>query len=784
MTSYFENNQNPFGKTEAFELFKKEGNTLINSNRTQPNKTRQQPEKHSAVTPNTIFSVQRPDFFVENIEAEESLLGCILMDPNTIDRVHADLPIEAFFVKAHRLIYAAALELRELEQPVDLMTVTTRLRDKKMLDQAGGTLKLAQLVERTVSSVNADRYAALLIDKYVRRQVIALSYDLGYYAYEFQDNSTTEFLEQIEEKVKTVVNSQYRYGSSEEFKYRQYRKIIDEVRKLELGISKPGFRAFMFYELAAKYKMNPKKLEDIYFKSLVDNENEPAMTLQEAIDKYGGQVREWFLHGFLPKGSTVLLHALGGVGKTRLAYNFMYHLMTGQNWEGFPVTAPQRRCLLVQTDESPSDMLVTLEERGIQSNMPIRLKTRWTVDHIQYLKREIEEFGAELVIIDSLTSISRHSLFSENATEYARPVLMLRDIAQELGCTIVIIHHQNSQGTSRGTKAIFNSVSEVYSLKRDPEFNTPTAPERVLSIEKSRSRRSGSYKLRFNREDGSLSCWGKEGEEDNSPAIKTKDLIVQLLADHPNTPLEAIEVHNQIGGSERHIRRCLFELAQDGLISRKRKWANKAYQYFLSVEHLVQLDQPDSTVTSHDFKHVRPAGNPCRASDSGLAGPDDNENNIFSDGFSAQKSEVFGGQRPAKRDKPISNKGLLGGHSVEHDGNFNGHSAVLGGHRAETYIENLANGATSNVNPQNCINGFGSVNSNGGSATSNFFEGEKLKVGDRVAHVDEQKYPDLKDGLVLGLNVGGALVQWYSLKMKKTELNYHKFNELRLVKRN
>ncbi|MBD2577667.1 replicative DNA helicase [Oscillatoria sp. FACHB-1406] len=119
----------------------------------------------------------------QNIEAEESILGGILLDPNAMGRV-ADLMIpEAFYISAHQEIYEAARELHRQGKPTDLMTVTSWLSDRGLLDKIGGTSKLAQLLDRTVSAVNIDRYAALVTDKYLRRQLITAGHeivDLGY----------------------------------------------------------------------------------------------------------------------------------------------------------------------------------------------------------------------------------------------------------------------------------------------------------------------------------------------------------------------------------------------------------------------------------------------------------------------------------------------------------------------------------------------------------------------------------------------------------------------------
>ncbi|OKH21099.1 replicative DNA helicase [Hydrococcus rivularis NIES-593] len=127
--------------------------------------------------------ISNNSFPPQNIEAEESILGGILLDPEAIGRVVDVLLPEAFYVKAHQDIYEAALKLHAQGKPTDLMTVTSWLQDCHLLEQVGGTMKLVQLLDRTVSAVNIDRYAALVMDKYLRRQLISAGHeivDLGY----------------------------------------------------------------------------------------------------------------------------------------------------------------------------------------------------------------------------------------------------------------------------------------------------------------------------------------------------------------------------------------------------------------------------------------------------------------------------------------------------------------------------------------------------------------------------------------------------------------------------
>ena len=117
------------------------------------------------------------------IEAEEAILGGILLDPEAMIGVADVLTKDAFYVQAHQEIYHAAMVLHGQGKPTDLMSVSTWLADHSLLEKIGGTTKLAQLLNRTVSAANVDRYATLVMDKYVRRQLISAGHeivDLGY----------------------------------------------------------------------------------------------------------------------------------------------------------------------------------------------------------------------------------------------------------------------------------------------------------------------------------------------------------------------------------------------------------------------------------------------------------------------------------------------------------------------------------------------------------------------------------------------------------------------------
>ena len=147
----------------------------------------------------------------QNIDAEESILGGILLDPEAIGRVADILPANAFYITAHKEIYKAALALHNQDKPTDLMSVTTWLYDHELLEKVGGQSKLAQLVERTVSAVNVDRYATLVTEKYLRRQLIQAGNEIVQLGYETSMELET-VLDESEQKIFSLTQTRLQQG--------------------------------------------------------------------------------------------------------------------------------------------------------------------------------------------------------------------------------------------------------------------------------------------------------------------------------------------------------------------------------------------------------------------------------------------------------------------------------------------------------------------------------------------------------------------------------------------
>ena len=141
-----------------------------------------------------------------NLDAEEAILGGILFDPKAITIVADALPVEAFSMNKHQQIYQAALELHQKDKQIDLISISTLLSDHKLLRKAGGTTKLSQLLNRTVSATNIDRYAALVLDKYQRRRLIKAGHEIVDLGYDTSTELETVF-DQSEDKIFNLTTS-------------------------------------------------------------------------------------------------------------------------------------------------------------------------------------------------------------------------------------------------------------------------------------------------------------------------------------------------------------------------------------------------------------------------------------------------------------------------------------------------------------------------------------------------------------------------------------------------
>jgi replicative DNA helicase len=109
----------------------------------------------------------------QNIEAEEALISAILIDNSTLNEIIEILSPDDFYKGAHQIIFGNIIELHKTNTPVDLVTLTNRLRDTGELENVGGAVYLSTIMDTVPLAVNAGQYAGIVYTKAILRQLLA-----------------------------------------------------------------------------------------------------------------------------------------------------------------------------------------------------------------------------------------------------------------------------------------------------------------------------------------------------------------------------------------------------------------------------------------------------------------------------------------------------------------------------------------------------------------------------------------------------------------------------------
>jgi replicative DNA helicase len=140
-----------------------------------------------------------------NSEAEQALLGSVMLNPEIISEVADAVSADSFYAEKHRLIFEAMLELYSNGEPIDILSLSARLKEKETLGRVGGAGYLAELVNSVPSASNAVYYAEIIQKKAVLRNLINVAdevSDLGYN----EDEELDTLLDQAEKSIFGITN--------------------------------------------------------------------------------------------------------------------------------------------------------------------------------------------------------------------------------------------------------------------------------------------------------------------------------------------------------------------------------------------------------------------------------------------------------------------------------------------------------------------------------------------------------------------------------------------------
>ena len=145
-----------------------------------------------------------------SIQAEQSLLGGLMLDNATWERVADQVHESELYRREHRLIFAAISRLADADQPFDVVTLAETLERNAQLEDAGGLPYLGQLVKDTPSAANISAYAKIVREHAVLRRLITAGTDIADSAYNTQGRAVPELLDEAERRVFEIAEQQAR----------------------------------------------------------------------------------------------------------------------------------------------------------------------------------------------------------------------------------------------------------------------------------------------------------------------------------------------------------------------------------------------------------------------------------------------------------------------------------------------------------------------------------------------------------------------------------------------
>ena len=460
-------------------------------------------QTNMALTPITKQNLTAPvdKLPPQALEAEESVLGALMIDKDGVIKVADILRPEDFYKRGHQLIYSAILRLYEKSEPIDILSLSTKLRETNDLETIGGATALAGLVNTVPTSSHVTHYAKIVRHKKILRDLLAASYDIAQLGW--QENSDIE-------------------------------QVLDEAEK----------RIFSISERSLNQDFLPIKL------ALAD-----AFERIDRLHKGDGALRgiatgftdmDNYLGG-LQKSDLVILAARPSLGKTSLAMDIARHVAVHEKISVGIFSLEMSKEQLVDRllasqanvdlwrlrtgrlsmDGEDNDLSRIQEAMGILAEAPIFIDdaAASTVMQVRTMARRLQaEHGLGLIIIDYLQLMeSRSNRSNDNRVQEISEISRsLKNLARELNVPVLALSQLSRAVESRSPQipklsdlresgAIEQDADVVLFIYREDREKPNTEKKNIaeIHIAKHRNGPTGRLELYFNQNEVSFKSLAK-----------------------------------------------------------------------------------------------------------------------------------------------------------------------------------------------------------------------------------------------------------------------------------
>ncbi|MEJ2602003.1 MAG: replicative DNA helicase [Gammaproteobacteria bacterium] len=420
-----------------------------------------------------------------SVEAEQSLLGGLMLDNSAWDKVADVLIADDFYRKDHRLIFSAIGRLAEHGKPADAVTLSEYLDNKGELADAGGLDYLATLANETPGAANVRAYADILRERSILRQLITAGNEIAGSAYTTEGRDAGELLDAAERRVFEIAERKNRQGGFQRLK-NVLPATIDRIDMLHqsdgdiTGISS-GFREF------------DKKTAGLQNGDLIIVAGRPSMgktTLAINIAEHAAigdniPIAIYSMEMSVEQLAFRMISSLGRIDQS--------HLRTGQ----FPEEDWSRIHNAVQL---MNDAPIFIDDTPAMSPTEMRARAR-------RLKRE---HGLGLIVVDYLQLMQVPGNKENRATEISEISRSLKALAKELSVPVIALSQLNRSVEQRhDKKPVMSDLRESGAIEQDADIicfiyrdevydkDSPKKGIAEINIAKQRNGPTGEFTLTF-----------------------------------------------------------------------------------------------------------------------------------------------------------------------------------------------------------------------------------------------------------------------------------------------
>ena len=381
----------------------------------------------------------------QNIEAEQAVLGAMLIKKEAIAEVQEILQPDDFYREAHRIVYEAMVQLQNNDEAVDLVTLTEQLRKSEQLDKIGGLAFITQLANAVPTAANVVYHAKIVKEKAELRSLINAATAIASAAYE--DNTDVEnIMDDAEKKILAVANRKNggAFESMKSIVMRTFERInvLYESKGGLTGISS-GFKDLD--KLTAGLQKS-----DLILVAARPSMGKTAFTLNIAsyVGTHGGKVAFFSLEMSKEQLMQRMLCAEGGIDATKLRTG----QLDTQEWNK-----------LVHVADTLSRAPIYIDDTAGITVMELRSKAR----------RLKAEHGLDLIIIDYLQLMQgRPSKNGDNRQQEISEISRsLKALARELDLPVIALSQLSRSVESRQIKKpMLSDLRESGSLEQDADI--------------------------------------------------------------------------------------------------------------------------------------------------------------------------------------------------------------------------------------------------------------------------------------------------------------------------